>query len=108
MSETLAQVLLETLKNYPRPDLMLVKKEGRYVPISTEEFGRGVKNYCLGLRELGLGKGDKIVILSENRPEWVMADMAHMCLGAITVPVYTSLVPEQIKYIIQYSDAKSV
>jgi len=108
MSETLAQVLLETVKNYPRPDLMLFKKEGRYMPISTEEFGRRVRDFCLGLRELGLGKGDKVIILSENRPEWVMADLAHMCLGAVTVPIYTSLVPEQIKYIIQDSDAKAV
>ncbi len=108
MAETLAQVLLETVKNYPRPDLMLVKKDGRYIPISTDEFGRRVKNFCLGLRELGLGKGDKIIILSENRPEWVMADLAHMCLGAITVPIYTSLVPEQIRYIIDDSDAKAV
>jgi long-chain acyl-CoA synthetase len=108
MSETLAQVLLETVKNYPKPDFMLYKKGGRYIPISTEEFGQHIKHFCLGLKELGLGKGDKIIILSENRPEWVMADMAHMCLGAITVPIYTSLVPEQIKYIIQDSDAKAV
>ncbi len=108
MPETLAQVLLDTVKNYPKPDFMLCKKEGRYVPISTEEFGRRVRYFCLGLRELGLTKGDKIIILSENRPEWVMADLANLCLGAITVPIYTSLVPEQIKYIIDDSDAKAV
>ncbi len=108
MAETLAQVLLDTLRNYAKPDFMLYKKEGRYVPISTEEFGQRVRYFCLGLRELGLTKGDKIIILSENRPEWVMADLANLCLGAITVPVYTSLVPEQIKYIIDDSDAKAV
>ncbi|MDH7512971.1 MAG: long-chain fatty acid--CoA ligase [Clostridiales bacterium] len=108
MSETLAQVLLDTVKNYPKPDFMLYKKEGRYVPISTEEFGRRVRYFCLGLRELGLTKGDKVIILSENRPEWVMADLTNLCLGAITVPIYTSLVPEQIKYIIDDSDAKAV
>lgn len=108
MAETLAQVLLDTLKNYPKPDFMLYKKEGRYVPISTEEFGRRIRYFCLGLREMGLTKGDKIIILSENRPEWVMADLANLCLGAITVPIYTSLVPEQIKYIIDDSDAKVV
>ncbi len=108
MPDTLAQVLLDTLKNYRRPDLMLVKKEGKYVPISTDEFGRSIRHFCLGLRELGLTKGDKIVLLSENRPEWVMADLANLCLGAITVPIYTSLVPEQIKYIIEDSDAKAV
>jgi long-chain acyl-CoA synthetase len=108
MAETLAQVLLDTLKNYPKPDFMLYKEEGRYLPISTEEFGRRIRYFCLGLRELGLTKGDKIIILSENRPEWVIADLANLCLGAITVPVYTSLVPEQIKYIIDDSDAKAV
>jgi long-chain acyl-CoA synthetase len=108
MAETLAQVLLDTLKNYPKPDFMLYKKDGRYIPISTEEFGRLVRSFCLGLRELGLTKGDKIIILSENRPEWVMADLANLCLGSITVPIYTSLVPEQIKYIIDDSDAKAV
>lgn len=108
MSETLSQVFLNTIKSFPKPDFMLYKKEGRYVPISTDEFGQNVKFFCLGLRELGLTKGDKIIILSETRPEWVMADLANLCLGAITVPVYTSLVPEQIKYIVDDSDAKAV
>jgi long-chain acyl-CoA synthetase len=108
MAETLAQVVLDTVKNYPKPDFMLWKKEGRYQPVSTEEFGRKVKHLCLGLRDLGFGKGDKVVILSENRPDWVIADHANLCLGAITVPIYTSLVSEQIKYIIDDSDAKAV
>ena len=108
MADTLAQVVLDTVKNYPKPDFMLYKKEGRYQPVSTEEFGRRVKHLCLGLRDLGLQKGDKVVILSENRPEWVITDHANLCLGVSTVPIYTSLVPEQIKYIIDDSDAKAV
>ncbi|MGB7294313.1 MAG: long-chain fatty acid--CoA ligase [Candidatus Aminicenantales bacterium] len=108
MPDTLAQVLVDTVKNYPKPDFMLYKKEGRYQPVSTEEFGRQVKHLCLGLRDLGLQKGDKVIILSENRPEWVIADQANLCLGAITVPIYTSLVSEQIRYIIDDSDAKAV
>ncbi|MBN2409144.1 MAG: long-chain fatty acid--CoA ligase [Candidatus Aminicenantes bacterium] len=108
MPETLAQVLVDTVKNYPKPDFMLFKKEGRYQPVSTEEFGRNVKHFCLGLRDLGLQKGDKVIILSENRPEWVIADHANLCLGAITVPIYTSLVSEQIRYIIDDSDATAV
>src|SRR4030043_419569 len=108
MADTRAQVVLDTVKNYPKPDFMLYKKEGRYQPLSTEEFGRRVKHLCLGLKDLGLQKGDKVVILSENRPEWVITDHANLCLGASTVPIYTSLVPEQIKYIIDDSDAKAV
>ncbi len=108
MAKTLAQMLLNTLETHPRPDFMLTKKDGRYVPISTGEFGRQVRLFCLGLKELGLAKGDKVILLSENRPEWVMCDMANLCLGAITVPVYTTLVPEQVKYLISDSDARAV
>ncbi len=108
MVETLSQLFLNTIKSYLKDDLMLYKKDGSYTPISTEEFGKDVKHFALGLRELGLEAGDKLIILSENRPEWVMTDMASLCLGGISVPIYTSLVPEQIQYIIDNSDAKVV
>ncbi len=108
MVETLSQLFLNTIKSYPKDDLMLYKKDGSYTPISTGEFGKDVKHFALGLRELGYEAGDKLIILSENRPEWVMTDLASLCLGGISVPIYTSLVPEQIQYIIDNSDAKVV
>ena len=108
MVKTISQLFLNTIKLYPKDDLMLYKKEGKYVSISTDEFTRRVKYFSLGLRDLGLDSGDKLIILSENRPEWVITDLANLCLGGITVPIYTSLVSEQIKYIIDNSDAKIV
>lgn len=108
MVETLSQLFLNTIESYPKDDLALYKEEGRYVPISTEEFGKRVKHISLGLQDLGLKAGDKLIILSENRPEWVITDLANLCLGGITVPIYTSLVPDQIKFIIDNSDAKIV
>ncbi len=108
MVETISQLFLNTVKTYIKDDLMLYKKEGQYVPISTQEFAEKVKHFSLGLRELGLGPGDKMIILSENRPEWAISDIGNLCLGGITVPIYTTLVPEQIKYIIDDSDAKVV
>ena len=108
MVETLSQLFLNTIKSYAKDDLMLYKKDGSYTPISTDEFGKDVKHFALGLRELGYEAGDKLIILSENRPEWVMTDLASLCLGGISVPIYTSLVPEQIQYIIDNSDAKVV
>ena len=108
MIKTLSELLLNTLKEYRKDDLMLYKKEGAYVPLSTREFGDKVRALSLGLRELGLGPGDKLIILSENRPEWVMTDFATLCRGALTVPIYTTLVPEQVRYIIEDSDAKIV
>ena len=108
MVTTLPGLLLNTLSIYPKPQFMLVKKAGRYTPISSAEFGDAVRHYALGLQTLGQGRGDKLVILSENRPEWVMTDFANLCLGGITVPVYTTLVSEQIKYLINDSDARIV
>jgi long-chain acyl-CoA synthetase len=108
MIETLAQVLLNTVKSYPKPDFMLAKKDGAYAPLSTKDFGDRVRHFSLGLRELGLQPGEKMVILSENRPDWVVADFAALCRGALSVPIYTTLVSEQVRYIIDDSDAAIV
>jgi len=108
MTKTISQLFLNTIKSFPKPDIMKYKSEGEYVPISTEELGNQVKYFALGLKELGLNKGDKLILLSKDSPEWVMTDLSCLCLGAVTVPIYTSLVPEQIKYIIDDSDAKIV
>ncbi len=105
MVTTLAQLIVNTVKSYPKDDFMLVKKEGAYTPISTQEFGDGVRDLCLGLHALGFGKGHKLCLLSENRPEWTMTDLAALCAGGLTVPVYTTLVAEQIRYIVDDSDA---
>jgi long-chain acyl-CoA synthetase len=106
MIKTLSQLFLNTIKSYPKPDFMLYKKEGQYVPISTGEWGDRVKYLALGLKDLGFQSGDKMILLSENSPEWVMSDFASLCLGGITIPIYNSLVPEQMKYIIDNSDAR--
>ena len=108
MVETIGQLFLNTTKSYIKDDLMLHKKEGSYVPICTEEFSNKIKYFSLGLRDLGFGATDKLAIFSETRPEWVMTDIATLCLGGITVPIYAYLVPEQVKYIIDNSETKIV
>jgi len=108
MVETLSQLFEHTCRTYRKDNLLMSRREGRYVPISTDEFKARVRALSAGLRELGLLPGDKVVIFSENRPEWVMTDFAVLCAGGVTVPIYTSLMPEQVKYIINDSDAKMV
>ena len=108
MIRSLPKMLLNTIEAYPKDDFMLYKKGGQYVPLSTAEFGRWVELFALGLHELGVKPGDKVAILSENRPEWVMTDFATLSLGGITVPIYTTLVPDQVRYIIENSGAKVV
>jgi long-chain acyl-CoA synthetase len=104
--ETISQLFLNTVRTYPKDDLMMVKRAGSYVPLSAAEILDRVRNIALGLRSLGIGPGDKVVILSENRPEWTMTDFAAQCLGAVVVPIYPTLMPDQIKYIVDDSDAK--
>ncbi len=108
MVETICHIFLDATRTYHKDDFMLYKTEGRYMPISTDEFGQNVRDFSLGLHALGFNPGDKLIILSENRPEWVITDFAALCLGGITVPIYTTLSPEQVKYIINDSDATVV
>jgi len=108
MIETIPQLFLNTVKSYLKNNLLLYKEQGRYVPISTKEFSNFVQNLSLGFRDLGIKKGNKLILLSENCPNWVITDLANLCLGGITVPIYPSLMPEQIKYIIEDSDAEVV
>ena len=108
MVETIGQLFLNTIASYPKPDILLYKDKGRYTPISSDEFGRRVRHFALGLKSLGCKPGDKVVILSENCPEWVIADFANLSLGAVTVPIYPTLVPQQVRFIISDSDAAFV
>ncbi len=105
---TLSRQFLNIIRAFPKESMLSYKKGSVYVPISTSEFGRRVKLFSLGLRSLGLTKGDKLVILAENGPDWIVADYACLCQGIATVPIYTSLVPGQVEYIITDSDAKAV
>ena len=106
MIDTLSKIFLNLEKNHQREDLMMAKKNGQYQPLSTAEFARHVRNISSGLKALGLNKGDKVVILSENRPEWVMVDVATVCSRGVAVPVYTNLTSDQIRYIINDSQAR--
>ena len=106
--ETISQLFINTIKAYPKDCLLTAKKEGAYVPLSSREVWDRVKCTALGLKALGLKPKDKLIILSENRPDWIMMDFAVQCLGAVSVPIYPTLVPEQIGYIIRDSDARMV
>src|SRR4029450_1736258 len=64
------------------------------------QFVRRVKGVALGLAALGIRPGDRIALHSENRPEWSIADMAILSLGAINVPIYTTQAVDQIEFIL--------
>jgi len=80
-----------------RPDLLRQKREGRWNAISAERFGATVRAISAGLAAAGVGRGDRVAILSDNRPEWSMIDFGVVCRGAVTVPIYTSYQPPQVE-----------
>lgn len=103
---TIPDLYLNTVKNFKKGSLLSSKIDGSYVPISTDEFDRSVRRTACGLKNLGHGKGDKLIILADNSPDWVIIDFANLCLGGITVPIYPTLASEQVRYIINDSDAR--
>ena len=80
--------------------IMLYREAGKWKPITSREFGSGVARTARALHEWGIRAGDRVAILSENRPEWPMADIASLLLGAVTVPLYTTLTPEQTAFVL--------
>jgi long-chain acyl-CoA synthetase len=85
---------------------MLYKQAEKWVPISSRELYRKVIGTARSLAEWGIGRGDRVAILSENRPEWAIADFASMLLGAADVPIYPTLTEEQTLVILQDSGVR--
>jgi long-chain acyl-CoA synthetase len=88
---------------------VMIDRDGdRWVPISSRQFYRHVAGMARALRQWGVCKGDRVAILSENRPEWSQADFAAFQLGAVVVPIYATLTAQQTAYILCDSGAKVV
>jgi long-chain acyl-CoA synthetase len=83
--------------------LMLRREAGKWLPISSQDLRRKVTATAHALQEWGIRKGNRVAILSENRPEWAIADFATLLLGAVTVPVYSTLTAEQTAYTLRDS-----
>src|SRR3954465_4525309 len=97
---------LEALARHSKPDAFCLKKEGQWLRISGEAFIARVRAVALGLSSLGVRKGDRVALLSENRPDWSVVDLAILSLGAINVPIYTTQAPEQVRFILEDSGAR--
>jgi len=95
-------------QNYNKPDCFAAKINGQYTPISTDTVAEKVNQVSLGLRSLGVGKDDKVAIISMNRPEWMFADFGIAQLGATSVPMYPSITVEDYKYIFTDAGVKAV
>ncbi len=106
MYKTIPEVFFETANKHPNKTCFLYKKEGVYFPITYKEVGNQIKILASALQKFGINKGDKIAILSENRPEWAISDLAIMLTGAITVPLHATFSPKAICNTLKHSQAK--
>ncbi len=91
-----------------KTDLLRTKAAGQWRSISAADFGFTVKALSLGLNALGIQPGDRVAILSENRPEWAMADYAILCAGAASVPIYPTLPANQVAPLLKDSGSRAI
>lgn len=91
-----------------KPNLLISKVGGVWKPIPASDFGFAVRALSLGLNGLGVQPGDRVAILSENRPEWAMADFAILCAGAWSVPIYPTLPAGQVAPLLTDCGAKAI
>lgn len=91
-----------------RPVAMRVKRNGAWTALSYKELKEQVHAFSIGLLELGVRPGDRVAILSENRPEWAVTDFACLAARCADVPVYPTLPARQIEYILRDSGAVAI
>ena len=103
---TVPAMAIAAMKKYAKPDAINHKRGETWEHISGETFLRRVRHVALGLSQLGVKAGDRVAIISENRSEWSITDLAILSLGAVNVPIYTTQSVEQIRFILQDSEAK--
>ena len=98
-------ILDRILSEFPRPDALGGKKGSEWYTFSTEEYARNSRRFALGLLALGVERGDKVATVTNNRPEWNIADMGLAMVGAIHVPIYPTIGEDEYNYILKHSES---
>ncbi|MBL8688267.1 MAG: long-chain fatty acid--CoA ligase [Rhodospirillaceae bacterium] len=106
--QNLPLLFFQQARKYGDKPFLWRKVDGTYQPISWTEAARQANLLSRALRARGLQTGDRVCLISENRPEWLIADVAIMAAGGITVPAYTTNTVDDHRYILDNSGAKAV
>jgi long-chain acyl-CoA synthetase len=106
LPQTLPHFCLESFRRHNKTDALSYKVKDSWHKLSGETVIEKIKHLALGLHDLGVKAGDRVAIISENRPEWSLIDLAILSLRAINVPIYTTQAVEQIRFILEDSGAK--
>jgi len=94
------------LSQFPRPDAICGKKDGKWYCYSTEEYCRKSRLFALGLLAMGLTRGDKIAVITNNRPEWNIADMGMAMAGIINISLYPNISEEEYTSTLLHAEVK--
>jgi len=104
---TIPKLFLRQCKKYGKSKVAMREKEfGIWIPFTWQDYFENVKTLCLGMISLGLKRGDKVAMIGDNRPEGLWAEMAALCAGGIGVWLFQDCMMEEVKYIVDHSDAK--
>ncbi len=106
-TDTIPALFLDAVETYDKPDAFRQQRRGAYTSISHRDALAAVKRAACGLLALGLSKGDRVALLSENRLEWVIADLAILSAGCVTVPIYATLPPNQVEFILRDAEVRA-
>jgi long-chain acyl-CoA synthetase len=104
-SLTVPQMFLDRVSKHPQRVAMRYKYLGIWRDVTWAEYLEKTTQVALGLSALGVEPGDRVAVIGENRPEWLYTDMGVMCLGAVTVGIYTTSAAIQCEYVVDHSDA---
>lgn len=104
-TQTLTDVFF-TVVGRDHDRVMLHRVDGDWIPVPAAQLRRWVMAAARQLRDWGIKKGDRVALLSENRPEWAIVDFATLLLGGIVVPIYATQTPEQVLYVLNHSEAR--
>ena len=107
-SQTIPQFVCESLLRFKKEDAWNHRVKEVWEHLSYTEILEKLKKITLGLADIGVKEGDRVAIISENRPEWSFADLAILSLRGVNVPIYTTQAVEQIRYILEDSGAKAL
>jgi long-chain acyl-CoA synthetase len=106
LPQTIPHFCIESFRRHNKPDALSFKINEAWFRLSGAEAIERIRRIALGLSRMGVKAGDRIAIISENRPEWSLTDLAILSLRAVNVPIYTTQAVEQIRYILEDSGAK--
>jgi len=105
--KTLNELFNSAVDRYRDQEFLRFKDKGEWRSLSFVDFAGRVIELALGLQAIGIRRGDRIAIWSENRPDWNLADLATLALGGVDVPIYATQAPSQVEYILNDSGARA-